>query len=89
MGLIGKFPERIELFIKAANQYHLKMILVGGGAVKFHGYQRHSSDLDFWVDNQEENLKNQNPTYFLYRFYEQSVFSIINFSQFILICHKN
>lgn len=58
MSLIEKFPERIELFIKAANKHHLKMILVGGGAVNFHGYQRHSADLDFWIDIQEKNLNN-------------------------------
>lgn len=33
------------------------MILVGRGAVNFHGYQRHSADLDFWIDIQPENLK--------------------------------
>lgn len=33
------------------------MLMVGGGAVNFHGYQRHSADVDFWVDPSEENLK--------------------------------
>jgi hypothetical protein len=32
------------------------MILVGGGAVNFHGYQRHSADVDFWIDITDENL---------------------------------
>lgn len=32
------------------------MILVGGGAVNFHGYQRHSADVDFWIDTKQENL---------------------------------
>ena len=58
MSLVEKFPVRIESFIKAANKNHLKIILVGGGVVNFHGYQRHSTDLDFWIDIQEENLKN-------------------------------
>ena len=30
--------------------------MVGGGAVNFHGYQRHSADVDFWIDMSEENL---------------------------------
>lgn len=30
--------------------------MVGGGAVNFHGYQRHSADVDFWIDISEENL---------------------------------
>lgn len=32
------------------------MILVGGSAVNFHGYQRHSADVDFWIDYSIENL---------------------------------
>lgn len=32
------------------------MILVGGGAVNFHGFQRHSADLDFWIERREQNL---------------------------------
>ncbi len=57
MSLLEKFPKRIEVFIKAANNNHLKMILVGGGAVNFHGFQRHSADLDFWIDIQKDNIK--------------------------------
>ncbi|MGF1636402.1 MAG: nucleotidyl transferase AbiEii/AbiGii toxin family protein, partial [Cyclobacteriaceae bacterium] len=33
-------------------------IMVGGGAVNFHGYQRHSADVDFWIDTRIENLNN-------------------------------
>ena len=25
-------------------------LMVGGGAVNFHGYQRHSADVDFWIE---------------------------------------
>ncbi len=58
MSLLDNFPERIESFIRAANKHHLEMILVGGGAVNFHGFQRHSADLDFWIDIHGNNLKN-------------------------------
>lgn len=58
MSLVENFPKKIESFIKVANKHQVKMILVGGGAVNFHGYQRHSADLDFWIDIQSENLKN-------------------------------
>ncbi len=34
------------------------MILVGGGAVNFHGYQRHSADIDFWINVTSENMQN-------------------------------
>ena len=52
-----KWGENIEQFIKLANSYGVKMILVGGGAVNFHGYQRHSADVDFWVDTNEYNMR--------------------------------
>lgn len=32
--------------------------MVGGGAVNFHGYQRHSADVDFWIETSETNFKN-------------------------------
>lgn len=33
------------------------MIMVGGGAVNFYGYQRHSADVDFWINPTTENFK--------------------------------
>jgi len=33
------------------------MLMVGGGAVNFHGYQRHSADVDFWIDTKPDNFK--------------------------------
>lgn len=53
---MNKWGENIEKFIKLANKYNFRMILVGGGAVNFHGYQRHSADVDFWIDTSEDNM---------------------------------
>ncbi len=33
------------------------MLLVGGGAVNFHGYKRHSADVDFWIKPTTKNLE--------------------------------
>jgi hypothetical protein len=33
------------------------MLMVGGGAVNFHGYQRHSADVDFWIDTRRPNMQ--------------------------------
>lgn len=33
------------------------MILVGGGAVNFYGYQRHSADIDFWIEISPDNMQ--------------------------------
>lgn len=51
------WKETITQFIELANKFGVRMILIGGGAVNFHGYQRHSADVDFWIKPDEENLK--------------------------------
>lgn len=57
------WKETITLFIELANKYEVKMILIGGGAVNFHGYQRHSADVDFWIKSDDDNLKKLSMTF--------------------------
>ena len=52
------WEKNIDEFISIANKHNVRMLMVGGGAVNFHGYQRHSSDIDFWIDTTEANFKN-------------------------------
>ena len=52
------FNRDVYEFIKACNLHKVKMILVGGSAVNYYGYKRHSADIDFWVDNSSGNLAN-------------------------------
>ena len=51
------WENNIDEFIKFSNQLGVKMLMVGGGAVNFHGYQRHSADVDFWIDVSPDNMK--------------------------------
>lgn len=51
------WQSEVDNFIKLAQKHGVRMIMVGGGAVNFHGYQRHSADVDFWIDTEDENLK--------------------------------
>lgn len=51
-----KWGDNIEKFIELANKHNVRMILVGGGAVNFHGYQRHSADVVFWIDTHKDNM---------------------------------
>jgi hypothetical protein len=44
------FGEEVNAFLRAANDHGVRMLLIGGGAVNFHGYQRQSPDLDFWME---------------------------------------
>ncbi|WP_205623560.1 hypothetical protein [Anditalea andensis] len=43
-----QWKQNIDQFIELCDRYEVEMIMVGGGAVNFHGYQRHSADVDFW-----------------------------------------
>lgn len=52
-----KWEENINQFIIIANKHNVRMLMVGGGAVNFHGYQRHSADVDFWIEATELNFK--------------------------------
>lgn len=50
------WENKIEEFVNLANINNVKMIFVGGAAVNFHDYQRHSADVDIWIETTEENL---------------------------------
>ena len=51
-----RWEEKINSFLELANKNNVRMLMVGGGAVNFHGYQRHSADVDFWIETTQENL---------------------------------
>lgn len=53
---MDNFNNEVLRFIEAANKYHLKMLLVGGSAVNYYGYKRHSADVDFWIKISDDNL---------------------------------
>lgn len=52
-----EFEQEVQTFILLADRKELRMLMVGGGAVNFHGYQRHSADVDFWIDTSPSNLE--------------------------------
>lgn len=45
-----QWDDNIRIFISLAEKHGVRMLMVGGGAVNFHGYQRHSADVDFWIE---------------------------------------
>ena len=51
-----QWEENINQFVSFANKHKVRMLMVGGGAVNFHGYQRHSADVDFWIETTDENF---------------------------------
>ena len=50
------FGKEISDFLREADAHGLRVLLVGGGAVNFHGYQRHSAAIDLWIDPSSENF---------------------------------
>lgn len=55
--MINQWRKNVNEFLWLANKHSVKMLLVGGGAVNFHGYQRHSADVDFWIETTNDNFK--------------------------------
>ena len=55
--MIEAWDNNIRDFIRGCKKHEVKIIMVGGGAVNFHGYQRHSADVDFWLEPVAENFK--------------------------------
>ena len=50
------FGKEANEFIRAASAFEVRLLLIGGGAVNFHGYQRQSPDIDFWIEPTEGNF---------------------------------
>jgi hypothetical protein len=45
-------------FWRSLNKQHVRYIMVGGFATRFHGFNRNTDDLDLWLDDTPENRKN-------------------------------
>ena len=50
--------EELLKFWRNLNEHHVKFIMVGGLATRFHGYNRATDDLDMWIEDTEENRRN-------------------------------
>lgn len=50
------FGNEAITFLRAASKHDVRMLLIGGGAVNFHGYQRQSADIDLWFEPTAENF---------------------------------
>ena len=55
--MLKPWEQNIDEFITLANKHGVRMLMGGGSAVNFHGYNRHSADVDFWLETTEENFK--------------------------------
>lgn len=53
-----QWKQNINDFIALAEKHKVQMLMVGGGAVQFHGYNRNSFHVDFWINSTEKNFNN-------------------------------
>ena len=49
--------EELIRFWRTLNENKVKYIMVGGFAIRFHGYNRNTDDLDIWLQDTLENRK--------------------------------
>jgi hypothetical protein len=49
------FSRDFKEFVKLLNQNHVEYLIVGGYAVGLHGFPRYTGDIDFWINNTEQN----------------------------------
>lgn len=45
-------------FWRSLNNNHVRYIMVGGFAIRFHGFNRNTDDLDIWLEDTLQNRKN-------------------------------
>ena len=52
-----ELPKDFKEFIQLLNEKGVRYLLIGGYAIGLHGYMRTTEDIDFWVEQSEENAK--------------------------------
>lgn len=50
-------PEDFKEFIELLNARQVNYLIVGGYAVGFHSRPKFTQDIDFWIENSEENAR--------------------------------
>ncbi len=75
--------DNIEKFLELANRYNVRMILVGGGAVNFHGYHKYSAIVDFRIDTYEDHMTN------LAYFFKDMGYKINQFLKAVMVKKQN
>ena len=50
--------EELIKFWRKLNDNNVRYIMVGGFAIRFHGFDRNTDDLDLWLEDTIENRKN-------------------------------
>jgi hypothetical protein len=56
--------EELIKFWKCLNENHVKYIMIGGFATRFHGFNRSTDDLDMWLKDTLGNRKNLRRSFF-------------------------
>lgn len=51
------WKQNMDEFIRLAEKHKVELLMVGGAAVQFHGYNRNSFDVDFWINPTRTNFQ--------------------------------
>jgi len=55
MTLANSLDQDYKEFIELLNAHEVRYMVVGGYAVAYHGYVRHTGDIDVWIEISERN----------------------------------
>ena len=55
---MDSLDQELISFWEELNTHHVLYIMVGGFAVRFHGFNRNTDDMDMWLKDDPENRKN-------------------------------
>ena len=50
-------PRDFKYFLRLLNVHDARYLVVGGYAVAFHGYARHTGDIDVWIEAETRNAE--------------------------------
>ena len=54
------YNDSLLLFWRTLNNNEVRYLIIGGLAVRFHGFKRGTKDVDIWIDFSDKNIANLN-----------------------------
>lgn len=71
--------EELLNFWRSLNDNHVRYIMVGGFATRFHGFNRNTDDLDIWLEDTPQNRKNLRQSFIALGYGDFSALETIEF----------
>ncbi len=81
--MLKNWQDNIDAFIRLSEKHSVEMLLVGGAAVQFYGYNRNSLDVDFWINPTRTNFDK------LIKVFNELGYEITDFPEKVLMSEQN